>query len=148
MIGIETTTLQLYRNLIASTDRLALMSLLESQLNDPGIFTTLPIQSLDLRRSDGIVRRADWRPTRIHLQFLDMLRAHARQVSSGVPELFGAETLPEETLRLNWRIIKECATLHRLRNAMRVAAFVNRKLHGSRPVRSGFDEGFEERKRR
>jgi LysR family transcriptional regulator of gallate degradation len=81
-IAIETTSLQLYRNLIASTDRLALMSLFESQLNDSSIFTTLPFQSSHLKRSDGIVRRADWRPARIHLQFVDMLRARAWRVSS------------------------------------------------------------------
>jgi DNA-binding transcriptional LysR family regulator len=80
-ITIETTSLQLHRNLIASSDRLALMSLFESRLNDPSIFTTLPFQSSHLKRSDGVVRRADWRPTRIHLQFLDMLRAHARRMS-------------------------------------------------------------------
>jgi LysR family transcriptional regulator of gallate degradation len=92
-IAIETTSLQLYRNLIASTDRLALMSLFESQLNDPSIFATLPFRSSHLRRSDGIVRRADWRPTRIHLQFLDMLRAHARGLSSRLHrELSGSET--------------------------------------------------------
>jgi LysR family transcriptional regulator, regulator for genes of the gallate degradation pathway len=80
-ITVETTSLQLHRNLIASGDRLALMSLFESRLNDPSIFTTLPFQSSHLKRSDGVVRRADWRPTRIHLQFLDMLRAHARRMS-------------------------------------------------------------------
>jgi hypothetical protein len=57
------------------------MSLFESRLNDPSSFKTLPFQSSHLKRSDGVVRRADWRPTTIHLQFLDMLRAHARRIS-------------------------------------------------------------------
>jgi len=89
---IETTSLQLYRNLIASTDRLALMSLFESRLNDPSVFTTLPFQSSHLKRLDGVVRRTDWRPTRVHLQFLDMLRDHARRVSRADLELFVPDT--------------------------------------------------------
>lgn len=89
---VETTSLQLYRNLIASTDRLALMSLFESRLNDPSVFTVLPFESSHLKRSDGIVRRADWRPTKIHLQFLDMLRAHARRLAAqGEPQVPVAE---------------------------------------------------------
>jgi DNA-binding transcriptional LysR family regulator len=93
---IETTSLQLYRNLIASTDRLALMSLFESRLNDPSVFTTLPFQSSHLKRLDGVVRRTDWRPTRVHLQFLDMLRDHARQVSRGDLELFVPDTVSRQ----------------------------------------------------
>jgi LysR family transcriptional regulator of gallate degradation len=91
-ITVETTSLQLHRNLIASSDRLALMSLFESRLNDPSVFTTLPFQSSHLKRSDGVVRRADWRPTKIHLQFLDMLRAHARRMSHTGLELFVPDT--------------------------------------------------------
>jgi LysR family transcriptional regulator, regulator for genes of the gallate degradation pathway len=91
-ITIETTSLQLYRNILASTDRLALMSLYEARLNDPAIFTILPFESSHLRRSDGIVRRADWRPTRIHLQFLDLLRDHANRFSSRMHRKFLAST--------------------------------------------------------
>jgi hypothetical protein len=68
------------------------MSLFESRLNDPNVFTTLPFQSSHLKRSDGVVRRADWRPTKIHLQFLDMLRAHARRMSHTGLELFVPDT--------------------------------------------------------
>jgi LysR family transcriptional regulator, regulator for genes of the gallate degradation pathway len=85
-ITIETTSLQVYRNILASTDRLALMSLFEAQLNHPDQFIILPFRSPHLRRSDGIVRREDWRPTRIHLEFLDLLRHHAQQFSSRAPE--------------------------------------------------------------
>ena len=88
-ITIETTSLQVYRNILASTDRLALMSLFEAQLNDPDRFIILPFRSPHLRRSDGIVRREDWRPTRIHLEFVDLLRHHAQRLSSGA-----AESLP------------------------------------------------------
>lgn len=81
-ITLETTSLQIYRNVLASTDRLALMSLFEARLNDPVIFTILPFQSSHFRRSDGIARRSDWRPTSIHLQFMDLLRDHAFRFSS------------------------------------------------------------------
>ena len=94
-VTIETTSLQLYRNIIGSTDRLALMSLFEARLNDSTIFTILPFRSSHLKRSDGIATRADWRPTRIHLRFMDMLRHHARRISSlAQPGLFASPESP------------------------------------------------------
>src|SRR4029077_9260200 len=44
-IAIETTPLQIHRNILASTDRLSLMSLLEARLNDHATFTILPFES-------------------------------------------------------------------------------------------------------
>src|SRR4051812_18906389 len=91
-VTIETTSLQLYRNIIGSTDRLALMSLFEARLNDPTDLTILPFRSSHLKRSDGIATRADWRPTKIHLRFMEMLRQHAQRISShSQPELFASK---------------------------------------------------------
>src|SRR4029077_12318319 len=84
-IAIETTSLQVYRNILASTNRLALMSLLEARLNDSATFTILPFESSHLSRVDGIAKRAGWRPTRIHTQFVGLLRSHAHQLSSCPP---------------------------------------------------------------
>jgi LysR family transcriptional regulator, regulator for genes of the gallate degradation pathway len=75
-VSIETTSLQIYRTILASTDRLTLMSSFEAQLNDEAL-AVLPFRSAHLRRSDGIATRVNWEPTRIHLQFLDLLRAEA-----------------------------------------------------------------------
>ena len=76
-IAIETTSMQIHRNILASTQRLSLMSLMEARLNDAACFAILPFRSRHLARADGVARRTDWRPTRIHLQFLELLRCHA-----------------------------------------------------------------------
>jgi len=82
-ITIETTSMQIHRNILASTDRLALMSLMEARSNDSAAFAILPFRSHHLTRADGVARRTDWRPTRIHLQFMELLRCHARRVAAG-----------------------------------------------------------------
>lgn len=76
-ISVETTSLQIYRDLLSTTDRLTLMSALEAQLNEPSKLAVLPFRSAQLRRCDGIATRAGWRPTPVHRHFLDVLRAHA-----------------------------------------------------------------------
>jgi hypothetical protein len=80
-ISIETTSLQIYRTILSATDQLTLMSQCEAQLNDPESLTVLPFSSRHLRRFDGIATRTDWRPTSIHLQFVDLLRAQASRLS-------------------------------------------------------------------
>jgi len=77
-VSLETTSMQIYRTVLASTDRLTLMSRAESQLNDGRALTVLPFQSPHLSRVDGVATRLDWQPTSIHRQFLDLLRAQAR----------------------------------------------------------------------
>jgi LysR family transcriptional regulator of gallate degradation len=80
-VSIETTSLQIYRTILAATDQLTLMSQFEAQLNDPASLAVLPFSSRHLRRFDGIATRTDWRPTSIHLQFMDLLRAQASRLS-------------------------------------------------------------------
>jgi DNA-binding transcriptional LysR family regulator len=80
-ISVETTSLQIYRDLLATTDRLTLMSTLEAQLNERTKLAVLPFQSPELRRSDGLAVRVDWQPTQIHRHFLKVLRLHARRLS-------------------------------------------------------------------
>jgi LysR family transcriptional regulator of gallate degradation len=82
-ISVETTSLQIYRDLLSTTDRLTLMSALEAQLNEPSKLAVLPFRSAQLRRRDGIATRAGWRPTAVHRHFLEALRAHAP--SNGKP---------------------------------------------------------------
>jgi LysR family transcriptional regulator of gallate degradation len=82
-ISVETTSLQIYRDLLATTDRLTLMSTLEAQLNELAKLAVLPFRSPELRRSDGLARRGDWQPTHIHRHFLNVLRAHARLFGAG-----------------------------------------------------------------
>jgi LysR family transcriptional regulator, regulator for genes of the gallate degradation pathway len=82
-ISVETTYLQIYRDLLATTDRLTLMSTLEAQLNEQTKLAVLPFRSPELRRSDGLAMRADWQPTQIHRHFLKVLRSHARRLGAG-----------------------------------------------------------------
>jgi hypothetical protein len=76
-VSIETTSMQIYRTVLASTDQLTLMSRAEAQLNDDSTLTVLPFQSRYLSRTDGVATRLDWQPTKIHRQFLDLLRTQA-----------------------------------------------------------------------
>jgi DNA-binding transcriptional LysR family regulator len=81
-VSIETTSLQIYRTILETTDRLTLMSSAEAELNDKRSLAVLPFRSAHLRRYDGVATRADWQPTRAHLQFLDLLRAQAKAKSA------------------------------------------------------------------
>jgi LysR family transcriptional regulator, regulator for genes of the gallate degradation pathway len=96
-VSIETTSMQIYRAILASTDRLTLMSRAESQLNDNSALTVLPFRSPHLRRVDGVATRADWQPTSIHRQFLDLLRVQAR-ASTGI-----ASNRPDRARRASGR---------------------------------------------
>jgi DNA-binding transcriptional LysR family regulator len=82
-IAIETTSLQIYRTILTTTDRLTLMSSFEARLADNEALTVLPFRSPHLHRCDGIATRMNWEPTRTHLEFLDLLRAEAEQVERG-----------------------------------------------------------------
>lgn len=76
-VSIETTSLQIYRTILAATDQLTLMSRFEAQLNDPNSLAVLPFRSPHLHRCDGIAMRVGWQPTAIHLQFIELLRSAA-----------------------------------------------------------------------
>jgi DNA-binding transcriptional LysR family regulator len=80
-ISVETTSLQIYRDLLAGSDQLTLMSALEAKLNERNNIATLPFQSTQLQRGEGIASRADWQPTDIHRHFLEALRACAPKTS-------------------------------------------------------------------
>jgi DNA-binding transcriptional LysR family regulator len=81
-VSIETTSLQIYRAVLTSTDQLTLMSHAESLLDDNRALAVLPFQSPHLSRIDGVATRLDWQPTSIHRQFLDLLRAQARSLTA------------------------------------------------------------------
>ncbi len=56
---------------------IALLSTVEAQLGEA--LTILPFDSPALARNDGVASRADWQPTRLHQQFLELLRKQAQQ---------------------------------------------------------------------
>jgi DNA-binding transcriptional LysR family regulator len=76
-VSIETTSMGIYRALLSTSDRLSLFSLRDVTEDDTGGFAPLPYRSPRLRRNDGIATRKDWKPTRIHLEFIERLAAHA-----------------------------------------------------------------------
>jgi LysR family transcriptional regulator, regulator for genes of the gallate degradation pathway len=82
-ISLETTSLQIYRTILTATDQLTLMSRFEAKLNDVGSLAQLPFRSPHLRRFDGIATRIGWQPTRIHREFIALLRDAARAAAVG-----------------------------------------------------------------
>src|SRR5580704_16982000 len=82
-ISLETTSLQIYRTILAATDQLTLMSRFEAKLNDIKTLAQLPFRSPHLRRFDGIATRIGWHPTPIHREFTALLRAEARAAAVG-----------------------------------------------------------------
>jgi hypothetical protein len=80
-VSIETTSSAIYKTILATSDRIALLSKLETK-TDGGAetLTTLPFDSVILSRTDGVATRADWQPTHIHAEFLSSLRRQARDL--------------------------------------------------------------------
>jgi DNA-binding transcriptional LysR family regulator len=72
-VSIETTSLSIYRSVLATSDRLSLFSHREVDEDRIAGIEALPYDSSRLQRKDGIAIRKDWRPTRIHLEFLERL---------------------------------------------------------------------------
>jgi LysR family transcriptional regulator of gallate degradation len=79
IVSIETTSSAIYKSVLAATDRIALLSTLEAQFVEPEALTILPFDSPVLARADGVASRADWQPTRLHQQFLDLLRGQTQE---------------------------------------------------------------------
>src|SRR5262249_24989126 len=86
-VGIETTSSGIYTSILATTDRIALLPRLEAQRGED--LAILPFDSPVLARNDGVATRADWQPTRLHQQFLELLRVEARRYQP-------ARTVPRE----------------------------------------------------
>jgi DNA-binding transcriptional LysR family regulator len=78
-VGIETTSPAIYKSILATTDRIALLSTLEAQFAEPEGLTVIAFDSPVLARTDGVASRADWQPTSLHRQFLDLLRGQAHE---------------------------------------------------------------------
>src|SRR5579884_4173234 len=68
----------------ATADAPTLMSTLEVRLKGAESLRVLPFRSRERRRADGIARRADWQPRRIHRHLLDVLRRQAEVQATGL----------------------------------------------------------------
>ena len=85
IVSIETTSSAIYKSVLTTTDRIALLSTLEAQFMEPKALTIVPFQSPVLARADGVATRADWQPPRLHQQFLDLLRTQAQEYQTVIP---------------------------------------------------------------
>ena len=72
-VSIATCSLPVIRQLLARSDRLTLMTSYEL-LHEDSTLAPLPFGPIDRPPSIGITMRADWLPTRIHLDFIELLR--------------------------------------------------------------------------
>jgi DNA-binding transcriptional LysR family regulator len=82
-VAIETTSPAIYHSVLASSDRLTLMSRLAARSREGDALAVLPFRSPHLARRDGVATRTDWQPTQVHLQFLELLRAEAARMAAG-----------------------------------------------------------------
>ena len=84
-VSIETTSPALYRSILASSNRISLFSQLETEQADLQIhpLTKLLYNSNVLSRADGVATRTDWQPTRVHREFLEVLRKETRVLRMG-----------------------------------------------------------------
>ena len=85
IVSIETTSSAIYKSVLTTTDRIALLSTLEAQFMEPKALTIVPFQSPVLARADGVATRAGWQPPRLHQQFLDLLRTQAQEYQTVIP---------------------------------------------------------------
>jgi hypothetical protein len=76
-VGVETTSLGIYRSILTTTPMIALLPTVEAQHGEA--LTILPFRSPALARNDGVASRADWQPTGLHQRFLALLREQAQQ---------------------------------------------------------------------
>ena len=76
-VSIETTSIGLQRAVLSASDKLSLFAHREV-VEGPGVgFKTVDFHSPKLHRDDGIAVRKDWKPTQLHVEFVDRLRALA-----------------------------------------------------------------------
>ena len=89
-VSIETISPTVCRSILASSDRISLFSKLEIEQTDFQVRSVvkLPFDSNVLSRTDGVATRTDWQPTRVHREFLDLLREETRPLwtSRSVPQ--------------------------------------------------------------
>jgi LysR family transcriptional regulator, regulator for genes of the gallate degradation pathway len=77
-VRIETTSLEIYKSVLATSNMIALLSTVEVQLGEA--LTMLAFDSPALARRDGVASREDWQPTRLHQHFLQLLRKEASSI--------------------------------------------------------------------
>jgi DNA-binding transcriptional LysR family regulator len=76
--SIETSSPEFQLTMLASSDRITLMTSREAREQvEAGVLTTIEFGDVCQRLHDGITTRLDWRPTTAQTHFIDILRKHA-----------------------------------------------------------------------
>jgi LysR family transcriptional regulator, regulator for genes of the gallate degradation pathway len=83
---VSTASRGLMRSLIATSDRLTLLTRHEALLEEKlGVLRIAPTRVRLPRRTYGVATRANWRPTALQQTFLDILIRHGRQTEPADP---------------------------------------------------------------
>jgi LysR family transcriptional regulator of gallate degradation len=83
---VSTASRGLIRSLIATSDRLTLLTRHEALLEEKlGVLRIAPTRLRLPRRTYGVATRANWRPTALQQTFLDILIRHGRQIKPTDP---------------------------------------------------------------
>jgi DNA-binding transcriptional LysR family regulator len=80
---IATCALPVIRNLLANSDRLTLMTSYELLHED--LLVRLPFTVTGPAPSIGIVTRSNWQPTRLHADFIELVKQRVRNATAPVP---------------------------------------------------------------
>ncbi len=78
--SIATSALAVIRHLLTRSDRLALMTSYE--LMHESDLTALPFGPIEPAPAIGVTMRAGWLPTKLHHDFIDLLRRHTAQTTT------------------------------------------------------------------
>lgn len=79
-VSVETSSIAVCRALLAASNRITLMSHHEAQSESAlGGLSPVRFRSPALKRVDGFAVRKDWHPTKIHQQFMTLLRQRATE---------------------------------------------------------------------
>jgi hypothetical protein len=84
--SVETSSLDFQLAILASSDRITLMTAREAQQKiETGLLTRISHDRIAPRSCDGIGTRQDWCPTTAQTHFIECLRKHAKRVGTPPP---------------------------------------------------------------
>ena len=82
VVNIQASAFSTVRLLLSGSDRLALLTRFEfEQESASGALIALPFGPIEPAHSLGVARRANLRPTPLHMRFLELIRSHAKAIS-------------------------------------------------------------------
>ncbi len=84
-IAIETSSIAAHKAILASSDRITLLT--ESEIKERSdSLIALPFEGLAARRPEGFAIRKGWKPTLIQRHFMDLMQRHAQAWMATAPD--------------------------------------------------------------